>query len=97
MFIFSCYAGLANIEINVLAPHHITTDNKGGFWLVMQRRKTLNTNKRSFAYVGLPIGLVLIQKYRVSIEAITETGFPCSSNQDTNKGARSSFGKSRLK
>ena len=52
MFIFSCYAGLANIEINVLAPHHITNDNKGGFWLVMQRRKTLNTNKRSFAYVG---------------------------------------------
>lgn len=59
MFIFSCYAGLANSEINVLAPHHITlaphhitTDNKGGFWLVMQRRKTLNTNKRSFAYVG---------------------------------------------
>jgi len=45
----------------------------------------------------LTIGLVLIQKYRVSIESITETGFPCSSNQDTNKGTRSSFGKSRLK
>ena len=37
----------------------------------------------------LPIGLVLIQKYRVSPEAINrETVFPCPSNQYTNRALK---------
>ncbi|RZJ41150.1 MAG: site-specific integrase, partial [Chryseobacterium sp.] len=54
MFVFSCYTGLAYSEISSLASHHITTDNEGGVWLVMQRKKTLNTNERSFHVLVLP-------------------------------------------
>ncbi len=89
MFVFSCYTGLAYSEINSLASHHLTTDNEGGVWLVMQRKKTLNTNERSFHVLVLPIALALIQKYRISPDSINrETIFPCPSNQYTNRSLK---------
>ncbi|MGO4874998.1 site-specific integrase [Pedobacter psychrotolerans] len=89
MFVFSCYTGLAYSEINALSSHHITTDNEGTIWLVMKRKKTLTTNERSFHVLVLPIALALIQKYRVSPEAINrETVFPCPSNQYTNRALK---------
>ncbi|WP_316809425.1 site-specific integrase [Pedobacter agri] len=89
MFIFSCYTGLAYSEISSLASHHITTDNEGGVWLVMQRKKTLNTNGRSFHVLVLPVAMALIQKYKLSPEAINrETIFPCPSNQHTNRSLK---------
>lgn len=89
MFVFSCYTGLAYSEINSLSPCHITTDNEGGVWLVMKRKKTLTTNERSFHVMVLPIALALIQKYRFSPDAIhRETVFPCPSNQYTNRALK---------
>jgi len=89
MFVFSCYTGLAYSEINALSPCHITTDNEGGVWLVMKRKKTLTTNERSFHVMVLPIALALIQKYRFSPDAIhRETIFPCPSNQYTNRALK---------
>ena len=89
MFVFSCYTGLAYGEINALSPCHITTDNEGGVWLVMKRKKTLTTNERSFHVMVLPIALALIQKYRFSPDAIhRETVFPCPSNQYTNRALK---------
>lgn len=89
MFVFSCYTGLAYSEISALSSHHITTDNEGAIWLVMKRKKTLTTNERSFHVLVLPIPLALIQKYRVSPEAINrETVFPCPSNQHTNRALK---------
>ncbi|MDQ1142592.1 MAG: site-specific integrase [Pedobacter agri] len=89
MFVFSCYTGLAYSEISSLASHHITTDNEGGVWLVMQRKKTLNTNERSFHVLVLPIAMSLIQKYKLSPDAINrETIFPCPSNQYTNRSLK---------
>ena len=89
MFVFSCYTGLAYSEINALSPCHITTDNEGGVWLVMKRKKTLTTNERSFHVMVLPIALALIQKYRFSPDAIhRETVFPCPSNQYTNRALK---------
>ncbi|RZK35750.1 MAG: site-specific integrase [Pedobacter sp.] len=90
MFVFSCYTGLAYSEISSLASHHITTDKEGGVWLVMQRKKTLNTNERSFHVLVLPIAMSLIQKYKLSPDAINrETIFPCPSNQYTNRSLKS--------
>ncbi|RZM25168.1 MAG: site-specific integrase [Pedobacter sp.] len=89
MFVFSCYTGLAYCEISSLSSRHITTDNEGGVWLVMQRKKTLNTNERSFHVLVLPIAMSLIQKYKLSPEAINkETIFPCPSNQYTNRALK---------
>lgn len=89
MFVFSCYTGLAYSEITALSSHHITTDNEGTIWLVMKRKKTLTTNERSFHVLVLPIALALIQKYRVSPEAINkEAVFPCPSNQYTNRSLK---------
>jgi integrase/recombinase XerD len=89
MFIFSCYTGLAYSEINALTSHHITTDNDGGVWLVMQRKKTINTNERSFHVLVLPVAISLIQKYKISPDAINrETIFPCPSNQYTNRSLK---------
>jgi len=89
MFVFSCYTGLAYSEIAALSSHHITTDNEGTIWLVMKRKKTLTTNERSFHVLVLPIAIALIQKYRVSPEAINrEAVFPCPSNQYTNRALK---------
>ncbi|WP_316848853.1 site-specific integrase [Pedobacter agri] len=86
MFVFSCYTGLAYSEMNSLCLHHITTDNEGGVWLIMQRKKTLTTNERSFHVLVLPLALSLIQKYKHSPDALNrQTIFPCPSNQYTNR------------
>ncbi|RZK63797.1 MAG: site-specific integrase, partial [Pedobacter sp.] len=89
MFIFSCYTGLAYSDITALSACHVTTDNEGGIWLVMQRKKTLTTNERSFHVLVLPIALALIQKYKISPDSINrETVFPCPSNQYTNRSLK---------
>jgi len=89
MFVFSCYTGLAYSEINLLSAQHITTDNEGQVWLVMKRKKTLNTSERSFHVLVLPVALALIQKYKVSPRAINrQTIFPCPSNQYTNRSLK---------
>ena len=55
----------------------------------MQRKKTLTTNERSFHVLMLPPALALLQKYKLSPEAINrQTTFPCPSNQYTNRSLK---------
>ncbi|WP_316799814.1 site-specific integrase [Pedobacter frigidisoli] len=97
MFVFSCYTGLSYSEMSTLSAHHITTDNDGGVWLVMKRKKTLTTNEKSFHVLVLPIALTLIQKYKLSPEAINrQTIFPCPSNQYTNRSLKIIAKKARI-
>lgn len=40
LFVFSCYTGLAYIDVMKLAPEKITIGIDGGYWLTTSRQKT---------------------------------------------------------
>lgn len=42
MFLFSCFTGLAFIDVQQLAPEHIVRDNNGNLWIRKPRQKTKN-------------------------------------------------------
>ncbi len=81
MFLFSCYTGLAYIDLTQLTPHNIITGIDGDLWIYTTRAKTATS-------VRIPIlqkAMELIQKYRDDPRAIAGgTVFPVISNQRMN-------------
>jgi len=81
LFIFSCYTGLAYIDVMKLNEDHIGIGIDGGRWIITNRQKTKNKVKIPL----LPIAENLINKYRWHIKAQkTKTLFPNISNQKLN-------------
>jgi len=60
LFIFSCYSGLAFMEVSNLTEDNLFIGNDGEVWLKMTRQKT----KREFKVPLLPQALKVIEKYR---------------------------------
>lgn len=60
MFVFTCFTGLAYIDLKALTYKDIHTDSDGGTWILGNRVKT------GVAYVVklLPIAIELIEKYK---------------------------------
>ncbi len=81
MFLFSCYTGLAYIDLTQLTPDNIITGIGGDLWIYTTRVKTATS-------VRIPIlqkAMELIQKYRDDPRAIAGgTVFPVISNQRMN-------------
>jgi len=81
LFIFSCYTGLAYIDVMRLTPNNIRIGMDGEKWLFTQRQKTLNP-------VRVPIltkAQKIIDKYKNHPRSIvTGTLFPNISNQKLN-------------
>ncbi|RKD90824.1 site-specific integrase [Mangrovibacterium diazotrophicum] len=81
IFLFSCYTGLAYIDVMKLGPSHIHPSTDGMNWIFTQREKTLNP-------VRIPIlkqAERLIDKYKDDPKAISKgTLFPMISNQKLN-------------
>jgi len=81
LFIFSCYTGLAYIDITLLQPNHITIGIDGNNWIYTQRKKTENP-------VRIPLLLMareLIEKYKNHPRSLhNNTVFPRISNQKLN-------------
>lgn len=81
LFVFSCYTGLAYIDVMQLNEDNIALGIDGGRWLITNRQKTHNKVKIPL----LPIAEELIQKYSGHIKTKhTKTLFPNISNQKLN-------------
>jgi site-specific recombinase XerD len=81
LFVFSCYTGMAYIDVMQLSPQNIVHGIDGNLWIKTNREKT-NTN------VNIPIlpkAKVIMEKYKDSPRAIAKgTLFPVISNQKLN-------------
>lgn len=81
IFIFSCYTGLAYIDVCKLTPKDISIGIDGRKWIFTHRTKT---DIRSNIPI-LPIAEEIIEKYKNHPEAVNQNKLlPCISNQKTN-------------
>lgn len=81
LFIFSCYTGLAYIDVMRLTPSNISIGIDGKQWLITNRQKTSNPVRVPL----LPQALEIIDKYRGHPKALHDgTLFPTISNQKLN-------------
>lgn len=81
LFIFSCYTGLAYIDVMRLTPSNITIGIDGKQWLITNRQKTSNPVRVPL----LPQALEVINKYKGHPKALYNgTLFPTISNQKLN-------------
>jgi integrase len=81
LFIFSCYTGLAYIDVMQLKLSNITVGIDGERWLITKREKTNNAVRVPL----LPKALEIIQKYKDDPRAVAEgTLLPIVTNQTLN-------------
>ena len=81
LFVFSCYTGLAYIDVMRLTPGNITKGMDGEPWLITNRQKTSNPVRVPL----LPKALEIIDRYKGHPRALAEgTLFPNISNQKLN-------------
>ncbi len=84
-FVFSCYTGLAYIDLVALKPYNILTTADGLQWIRTTRKKTdIPVNVPL-----LPQALAILEKYRVEPGSTPqETVFPYVSNQEVNRSLK---------
>lgn len=81
LFIFSCYTGLAYIDVFNLKPAHIVEVAEGEFWIKTTRQKT----HTPVTVPLLPKALAIIEKYREHPQSMAEGKvLPVISNQKLN-------------
>ncbi len=81
VFVFSCYTGLAYVDVANLTPDHITTGIDGEKWIYTFRKKTDEKSNIPL----LPKALEIIEKYKNHPETIAKNKLlPVLSNQKTN-------------
>jgi integrase len=81
IFVFSCYTGLAYIDVQKLTPSHIVIGIDGEKWIYTHRQKT---DTRSNIPL-LPVPLQIIEKYREHDNCINRNCLlPILSNQKMN-------------
>ncbi len=81
LFVFSCYTGLAYIDVMRLTPGNITKGIDGELWLITNRQKTSNPVRVPL----LPKALEIIDRYKGHPKAqVDGTLFPNISNQKLN-------------
>lgn len=81
LFIFSCYTGLAYIDVFNLTPANLITKSQDNHWIVTKRQKTNTSVKIPL----LPKALAIVEKYQNHPIAVS-TGklLPTFSNQKLN-------------
>jgi len=84
-FVFSCYTGLAYIDVTELKPQNIIGGIDGTKWIKTSRAKTDTS-------VNVPLlkpALIILEKYLSEKERpIRETIFPWISNQEINRSLK---------
>lgn len=85
LFVFSCYTGLAPIDIQRLTPHQIYTDSEGTKWLSYTRVKS----KISASIPLLKQASMILKKYGAEKGNLASaTIFPFISNQVINRNLK---------
>ncbi|MCL1674309.1 site-specific integrase [Elizabethkingia meningoseptica] len=81
IFIFSCFTGLAYIDVRNLTPFHINIGIDGGKWIFTHRQKTETPSRIPL----LPLVLEIIERYKDHPQCNNEgTLLPILSNQKMN-------------
>jgi site-specific recombinase XerD len=81
LFVFSCYTGLAYIDVMQLTSENVTRGIDGEFWLFTSRQKT----DSSVSIPLLPKALEIIEKYKENPAVINKGALlPIISNQRLN-------------
>lgn len=81
LFVFSCYTGMAYIDVMQLTPQNTVMGMDGNYWIKTTREKTDTT----VSVPILPKAAAIIEKYKGSPRAIAKgTLFPVISNQKLN-------------
>lgn len=81
LFIFSCYTGLAYIDVFNLTSDNLVTISENEVWIMTSRQKTIET----VTIPLLPKALAIIEKYKSPPQAIAEGKvLPILSNQKLN-------------
>ncbi|WP_118194262.1 site-specific integrase [Albibacterium indicum] len=81
LFVFSCYTGIAYIDVMQLTPDNILLGTDGNRWIKTMREKT----ETSVNVPILPKAAAIIEKYKNNPRAIAQgTMFPVISNQKLN-------------
>ena len=81
IFVFSCYSGLAYVDVANLTKNNIRLGIDGGFWIITERTKTKSQSNIPL----LPKAHELVKKYsRYPNKKTEEHIFPIFSNQKMN-------------
>ena len=81
LFVFSCYTGIANIDVMQLTPDNIILGIDGNYWIKTIREKT----DTSVNVPILPKAAYIIEKYKDNPRSIAKGSlFPMISNQKLN-------------
>ena len=81
LFVFSCYTGLAYVDLVNLHPSHICVGMDGGYWIKTSRKKT----ETSVNVPLLPQAKLILEKYKTDPRAaVRNRVFPNLSNQKMN-------------
>lgn len=81
LFVFSCYTGLAYIDVYNLTPANLIEKSKGNLWIMTNRQKTNEPVRVPL----LPKALAIIEKYKGHPQALAEGKvLPTLSNQKLN-------------
>lgn len=81
LFVFSCYTGLAYIDVFNLTPANLIKKSENNFWLITSRQKTNTAVKVPL----LPKALAIIEKYKDHPQAMAEGKLlPTLSSQKLN-------------
>ena len=81
LFVFSCYTGLAYIDVYNLTPANLIEKSKNSIWIMTNRQKTSTPLKVPL----LPKALAIIEKYKDHPMALAEGKvLPTLSNQKLN-------------
>jgi site-specific recombinase XerD len=81
IFLFSCYTGLAYIDVKKLKRTEITTGIDGDYWIFTKRQKTDTPSKIPL----LPVALRIVEKYAHNRQCSHQGNvFPVLSNQKMN-------------
>jgi len=81
MFLFSCFTGLAYIDIKTLRPEHLERDEQGRLWI---KKRRVKTNVLSRIPV-LPVAKMILDKYK---NQGTEYITPVQDSSDVNKNIK---------
>ncbi len=81
IFIFSCFTGLAYVDVQQLTKNHIALGIDGDKWIFKNRQKTDTTSKIPL----LPMAMEIVDKYRNHPTCVNENRLlPILSNQKMN-------------
>lgn len=81
VFVFSCYTGLAHVDVQLLSPENISMSIDGSKWIFTKREKTDGPSNIPL----LPVAEELIEKYRDHPKCLNKNQvMPILSNQRMN-------------